>query len=89
MFTARYGLDLYIQFGLIFPMFHTLLHLHVALTIRTNESRLGTFQEATLVQKSGNSGWTSISLFSSLQGESRLLQPFQWTAHSSSVHTLT
>jgi len=62
----------------IFPMLHTHLHLHVSLTIRTNDR---TFHEATLVQKSANIGWEGTSPFSSLQGESRLLQPFKWTGH--------
>jgi hypothetical protein len=38
------------------PMLHTQLHLHVALTRRTNGRSLATFQKAMLFRKSGSFG---------------------------------
>jgi hypothetical protein len=39
--------------SIILPLLHTHLHLHVAVTRRTNGHNLGTFQNATLFRKSG------------------------------------
>jgi hypothetical protein len=42
--------------SIIPPMLHTHLHLHVALTRRTNRRSLGTFQKVVLFRKSENIG---------------------------------
>jgi hypothetical protein len=45
--------------SIIPPMLHTHLHLHVALTRRTNGRSLGTFQDAMMFPKLGSNGQKS------------------------------
>ena len=51
--------------SIISPMLHTHLHLHVALTRRTNGWDLGTFHKATLFRKLASIRKKSISTFAS------------------------
>ena len=42
--------------NIILAMLHTRLHLHTALTRRTNERNMGVFKKAMLFRKSGSTG---------------------------------
>ena len=63
-------------------MFHTHIHAHVAFTISTNKrpkpEKLPKNNAAAEIREQR---MESTSLSSSLQGESRLLQPFKWRTH--------
>ena len=53
------------------PMTHAYLHLHVAVTRRTNGQSLGTFQKVGLFCKSGSIGWKGEGRYRAYKGTRR------------------
>ena len=60
--TSFLRVHLFFPSHIIPPILYTHLHLHVALTRKTNGQNLGTFQEAKIFRKSGNIGQGTSSL---------------------------